>query len=539
MIAVWRFTLGARTFGVLAIAALGIGLPARQVEEPVDTAVIAAIREEGFDRSHVMESVFWLTDRYGPRLNGSPEHEEAGDWVVAQLRAWGVENVRKERFESGRGWSLAGFHATMTEPRVMPIIGMPRAWTPGTDGTVRAEVVRPLIASAADADAYRGKLRGRIVLTQPVRQVRMLEHGDGFVARYDDHDGRWRKEAMTPPVPTQPGTFTPETAGPRTAPFDVMQFYRDEGVAALFDYGASTDTAQGGSGLSWRHQRPDGGTLFVQSGASPYADPADSLPRVTIAVEHYNRMARLLEHDVPVTVELNVDVRFHEESAERPNGFNVIGEIPGTDKADEIVLIGAHLDSWHGATGATDNASGVAAMMEVLRIFTAAGLEPRRTVRIALWGNEENGLRGSAAYAARHLGTLSAPTPEAARMAAYFNLDNGTGPIRGVWTQGNAAVVPIFRAWAAPLGDLGVDLFSPRGVPSTDHVSFDRLGLPAFQFVQERLEYTSRTHHSTMDFYDRVQPEELKRTAVIAAVFTWQAAMRDERLPRREGPAAP
>src|SRR5690606_19650405 len=194
--------------------------------------------------------------------------------------------------------------------------------------------------------------------------------------------------------------------------------------------------------------------------------------------------------------------------------------------------------SWHGATGATDNASGVAAMMEVLRIFKAAGLEPRRTVRIALWGNEENGLRGSAAYAVRHLGTAGAPTPEAARMAAYFNLDNGTGPIRGVWTQGNAADVPIFRAWAAPLADLGVDLFSPRGVTSTDHVSFDRLGLPAFQFVQERLEYTARTHHSTMDFYDRVQPEELKRTAVIAAVFTWQAATRDERLPRREGPVA-
>lgn len=538
MIAVWRFTLGARTFGVLAVVALGIGLSARQVEEPVDTAVVAAIREEGFNRSQVMESVFWLTDRYGPRLNGSPEHEEAGDWAIGQLRAWGVENVRKERFESGRGWSLAGFHATMTAPRVMPIVGMPRAWTPGTDGTVRAEVVRPLIASAADAEAYRGRLRGRIVLTQPVRQVRMLEHGDGFVARYDDDDGRWRREAMTPPVPTPPDTFTTETATPRTPPFDVMQFYLDEGVAALFDYGAATDMAQGGSGLSWRHQRPDGGTLFVQSGASPYADPADSLPRVTIAVEHYNRMARLLEHDVPVTVELNVDVRFREESAEQPNGFNVIGEIPGTDRADEIVLIGAHLDSWHGATGATDNASGVAAMMEVLRIFKAAGLEPRRTVRIALWGNEENGLRGSAAYAARHLGTAGAPTPEAARMAAYFNLDNGTGPIRGVWTQGNAAVVPIFRAWAAPLADLGVDLFSPRGVTSTDHVSFDRLGLPAFQFVQERLEYTARTHHSTMDFYDRVQPEELKRTAVIAAVFTWQAATRDERLPRREGPVA-
>lgn len=533
--------MGARTFGVLALVALGSGLPAQQLEEPVDTAAIAAIRDEGFNRSRVMESVFWLTDRYGPRLNGSPEHEEAGDWAMEQLRAWGVENVRKERFESGRGWSLSAFHATMTEPRVMPIVGMPRAWSPGTGGTVRAEVVLPVIRSAADAEAYRGRLRGRIVLTQPVREVRMLEYGDGFVARYDDRDGRWRREAMSPPaaveVPGGPAPAGPASADAATPRFDLMRFYRDEGVAALFDYGAATDMAQGGSGLSWRHQRPDGGTLFVQSGASPFADPAASVPRVTIAVEHYNRMARLVEHGVPVVVELNVATRFREESADRPNGFNVIGEIPGSDKADEVVLIGAHLDSWHGATGATDNASGVAAMMEVLRILKATGLQPRRTVRIALWGDEENGLRGSAAYAARHLGTAARPMPELARMAAYFNLDNGTGPIRGVWTQGNAGVVPIFRAWARPLADLGVDLFSPRGVTSTDHVSFDRIGVPAFQFVQERLEYTSRTHHSTMDFYDRVQPEELKRAAVIAAVFVWHAANRDRMLPRREGPA--
>lgn len=521
------------------LLSLTLGASAPQGNESIDDAAIAKIRDEGFNRSQVMDSAFWLSDRYGPRLNGSPEHDEAGDWVIDRLQGWGIANVRKERFISGRGWSLANFHATMLEPRVMPMIGMPKAWTRGTSGTIRADVVYPAITTEEDAASYRGKLRGKIVLTQPVRAVRMLEHGDGFVARYDDDDGRWRKEALTPQAPLPPLNRTPQGPDTRPAPvgrpavpFDVMEFYRTEGVAALFDRGSGTDIAQGGSNLSWTHQRPDGGTLFVQSGASPYDDPERGLPQITLAVEHYNRMVRLIEHGVPVRVELNVTARFREETPGRPNGFNVLGEITGTDKADEVVLIGAHLDSWQGATGATDNASGVSAMMEVLRIFKAAKLQPRRTVRIGLWGNEEAGLRGSGAYADRHLGTVDAPTPELARMAAYFNLDNGTGPIRGVWMQGNDHVAPIFAAWAKPLQDLGVDLLSPRSVPSTDHVTFHRLGVPAFQFVQERYEYTSRTHHSTMDFYDRLQPDDLKRTAVIAAVFTWHAANRDEPLPR-------
>lgn len=523
---------------VLGLTVLGSGVFLAQSAEPIDEAAILKIRDEGFNRSQVMETAFWLTDRYGPRLNGSPEHEEAGAWVMARLREWGLQNVRQERFPAGRGWSLVDFHARMTAPRMMPIIGMPRAWTPGTRGTVTADVVRPIITGAADAAAYRGQLRGRVVLTQPVRQVRMLEYGDGFVARYDDRDGRWRREAMTPqPLPPPAPAVTAAPPPPaQPAAFDLLQFYREEGVVALLDYGPATDMGQGDSNLTWRHQRPDGGTLFVQAGASPYDDPATGLPRITIAVEHYNRMLRLVERKIPVRIELNVDVRFREESPESPNGFNVIGEIPGTDKADEVVLIGAHLDSWHGATGATDNASGVSAMMEAVRIIQTTGLRPRRTIRIALWGNEENGLLGSRAYADAHLGTRDAPTPELAKTVAYFNLDNGTGPIRGVWMQGNAGVAPIFEAWAKPFADLGVDLLSPRGVSSTDHVPFDERGVPAFQFVQERYEYTSRTHHSTMDFYDRLQPADMARIAVVATGFIWQAANREAPLPRREDP---
>ena len=511
-----------------------------QTIERIDSAAIARIRDEGLNRSQVMDTVFWLSDRYGPRLTGSPEFEEAGDWAIERLRSWGVSNVRKERFSSGRGWSLVNFHATMTAPRVMPIIGMPRAWTPGIGNTTTAEVVRPIIATAADAEKYRGTLRGKIVLLQPARAVRMLESGDGMVLRYTDQNGRWLSEAMTPapnPRPEPAVPCQPAAAPAPSAPFNLDAFYRSEGVLAVFDRGPATDMQSAGSNLSWMQQMTDGGTLFVMGGACPFTDPALTLPRVTLAVEHYNRMVRLLERSVPVKVELNIQARFTEET--RPNSFNIVGEIPGTDLAQQIVLIGAHFDSWHGGTGATDNAAGSAAMMEVLRILRATGLQPRRTIRIALWGNEEGGLFGSTTYAREHLGTMQAPSPELTRTVAYFNLDNGTGPVRGIWTQNNAAVAPIFAAWAAPLKDLGVEIISPRGVVGTDHDSFDRLGVPAFQFVQERYEYNSRTHHSTMDVYDRVQPNDVKQTATVAAVFAWQAATRDAPLPRRPLQAEP
>jgi carboxypeptidase Q len=539
---------------VLLTAAL-----AAQTGETVDAAAIAKIRDEGLNRSRVMETMFWLTDRYGPRLTGSTEFEEAGDWAVKQLQDWGVVNVRKERFQFGRGWSLAKFHATMTEPRVMPIIGMPKAWTRGTNGTVTADVVRVVITDEADAAKYKGQLRGKIVLTQPVREVRMLDRGP-VVLRYGDHP-KWLEEVLSVPAPAGRGGGAGAAGGGRGRgnAFNVNQFYKDEGVLALFDRGANSDLSAGGSDLTWQTQRVDGGTVFVQSGGRAGDAPDVNLPQVTLAVEHYNRMVRLLEHSVPVKVELNVEVKFREEA--QPGGFNVVGEIPGTDKADEIVLIGAHFDSWHGATGATDNASGSAAMMEVMRIIKATGLRPRRTIRIGLWGAEENGLIGSRVYARDHLGTapqrgggagaagdpgaapvaataqqrvIQDPKPELAKTSVYFNIDNGTGKIRGVWLQGNMAVKPIFEVWIRPLKDLGVDLLGPRSVASTDHTNFDALGIPAFQFIQERYEYNSRTHHSNMDFLDRVQAEDMKQVATVAAVFAWQAATRAELLPRKQ-----
>jgi carboxypeptidase Q len=518
---------------------------AAQAPEPVDLAAIQKIRDEGLNRSQVMRHLFYLTDVHGPRLQGSPGIESAGDWAVKTLQDWGMQNVRKERFPFGVGWSLNNFHATMLGAQGMPLIGYPKAWSSGTNGVVKAEVVRPQIANAEEAEKWRGKLRGKVVLTQPTREVRMLE--GRIVLRMTDKE---IEEALTPPATAPAGRAggaggraggaagraggAGGRAGGAPTPFNVNEFYQAEGVVALIDRGANSDMSAGGSDLTWQTQRVDGGTIFLGAGGSRVAAEAGKgLPQVTLAVEHYNRMVRVLDEGLPVNMELNIDVTFHPETSERQNGFNIIGELPGTDLADEIVLIGGHFDSWHGATGATDNATGSAAMMEVLRIIKTAGLKPRRTIRVALWGAEEQGLLGSRNYAERYLGTIEKPGPEHAKHTAYFNIDNGTGKVRGIWMQSNPLVAPIFGAWITPLKDLGVEILGPRSVTSTDHTNIDRTGVPGFQFVQERLEYNSRTHHSNMDFYDRVQVEDMKQTATVAAVFAYQAAMRDQKLPRK------
>jgi carboxypeptidase Q len=526
---------------LLALFAAGV---AAQITEKVDTAAIDKIREQGLKQSKVMDLLFQMTDVHGPRLTGSPGFESAGDWVVATLKSWGLQNARKERWAYGTGWSLNRFHATMTAPQTMPIIGYPKAWSTATKGLVSAEVVRPVISNAAEAEQWKGKLRGKIVLTQPAREVRMLE--GRIVLRMTDKE---IEEALTPPATAPAGRAggaggragAAGGAGGRAggaaggAPaFNVNDFYAAEGVAALIDRGANSDMSAGGSDLTWQTQRTDGGTIFLGGATGGGRNsPNTGVPQVTIAVEHYNRMVRLIDAKVPVRMDLNVDVTFHPETPDRLNGFNIIADMPGTDLANEIVLIGGHFDSWHGATGATDNATGSAAMMEVLRIIKDAGLKPRRTIRIALWGGEEQGLLGSRAYADQYLGSPEAPKPGRDTHSAYFNLDNGTGKVRGIWMQSNPNVAPIFSAWVAPLKDLGVEILGPRSVASTDHTNIDRTGVPGFQFVQERLEYNSRTHHSNMDFYDRVQAEDLKQTATVAAVFAYHTAMRDQKLPRK------
>ncbi len=306
-----------------------------------------------------------------------------------------------------------------------------------------------------------------------------------------------------------------------------------EGVAAVLERGSDSDMSAGGSDLSWQTQRIDGGTIFPSGGGSRDPKIPAQVPSATIAVEHYNRMVRILEKNIPVRVEMNIQATFYPEAAGTPNGINTLAEIPGTDLADEVVIMGAHFDTTTGATGATDNATGSAAMMEAVRIIKSLGLRPRRTIRVALWGGEEQGLLGSRAYVAEHYGTETSPKPAHAKVAAYYNLDNGTGKIRGIWGQGNLGAMALFREWIEAVEDLDAELVGPRSVGATDHSSFDSAGIPGFQFIQERLEYNSRTHHSNMDFVDRVQRDDLIQQATVAAVFAWYTANWPEKLPRK------
>ena len=529
-----------RRTAVLLFFVVAVAPPAAQTEK-LDYAAIGQIRDEGLNRSQVMDHLFWLADRYGPRLTGSPQIRDASDWAMKRFTEWGLANVHREEWDFGKGWSLVRFSAHLVEPEVQPLIGFPKAWSVGTGGAVTADVIRIAIESEADFTKYRGQLKGRILLTQPARPVRMLE--GPLILKMDE---TMTGEAETTPVPAERGRGAggrgrggrggrggnPDDPAAQAFQQKLQQFYKDEGVVAVFDRGSDSDMAAGGSELSWQQQHTDGGTVFP--GTADRRNAPAGVPQVTLAVEHYNRMVRLVEHNVPVKVELDLRVQFHDDG----KGFNTIAEIPGTDLAGEVVILGAHFDSVNAATGATDNATGCAAMMEAARIIKAVGLAPRRTIRIALWGGEEEGLLGSRAYVKAHLGDPQSMRlePDHAGVAAYFNLDNGTGRIRGVWMQSNLAVRPIFEQWIAPLRDLGVTILGPRSVSQTDHVSFDAVGVPGFQFIQERLEYNSRTHHSNMDVYDRIQRDDVIQQAAVAAVFAYNAAMRDEKLPRKALP---
>ncbi len=493
----------------------------------LDLETIARIRDEGLNRSQVMDHLSWLTDVYGPRLTGGPQILQASDWAIRKFNEWGLSNAHRDSWPFGKGWSLVRFSAHMIEPQVQPLIGFPASWSAGTNGTVVARVLHVQIESDADFEKYRGRLSGAIVLTQPERPVPLLE--GVVVHRMGAAD---LAEAATEPAQRTPRA----TRSALTA--RIAQFFKAEGVVATFNRGRSSVFVGPGSDLASRQQRVDGGTVFPTGTAPRGADAGTEVPSVTLAVEHYNRMVRVLARNIPVKVELTLETKYHDEAA--ANGFNTLAEFTGTDRAlrDEVVILGAHLDSLPAATGATDNAAGTAAVMEAVRILKAIGARPRRTIRVALWGGEEQGLLGSRAYVKQHYGdpATMALKPGHAAVAAYFNSDNGAGRVRGIWTERNAAAADIFAEWMKPLADLGVVTAAPRAVGSTDHVSFDAVGLPGFQFMVDRLEYSSRTHHSNMDFYDRVTRDELAQQATVIAVFAYNAAMRDEKLPRKPLP---
>ncbi len=505
--------------------------------EPVDLEVVHRIKQEALENSQVMDHVFHLVEVHGPRLTGSPGFQSAADWAVKRLREWGLKNARQEPWGPfGQGWSYTRFSAHLVEPQYEALIGVPLSWTPSTAGVVSGEPLiapfptrssRSIRASAVDTyvDRYSGKLAGRIILFSELKNVEGRD--STLFKRFTEEDLEERASAPTPqpredfdyPNRDQKKADRPRNRRSRTQPNRLNQFLSDEGVALL------VRPASGG----------DGGTVFPPRMGS--RNPKDPLPPPAIALtpEHYNRIFRLTARAIPTRLEVEVRTRFH---TEKKDSLNVVGDMPGTGKPDELVMVGGHLDSVATGLGATDNAAGCAVMMEVIRILTTLQLPLDRSVRIALWGGEEQGLLGSKAYVAEHFGDRRTMElkPEHARLSAYYNLDNGTGRIRGVYLQENEMVRPLFAAWLAPFSDMGARTLSIRNTRGTDHLSFDALGLPGFQFIQDPIEYQTRSHHSNMDVYDRIQPGDLAQAAAVIATFVYLTANREALLPRKPLP---
>ena len=606
----------------LAAIFLLLALP---VVSRAQSDVVDKIKDEGLNKSQVMQTLSYLSDVIGPRLTCSPNAKRANEWTRDQLTKWGCYNAHLEPWGPfGRGWSLQRFSAQVVEPQCFPVIAYPKAWSPGLKKPITADVVYVDAKTEADLEKYKGKLKGAIVLGSPMATVR---------AHFDPQGTRWTDKQLADMAAASAGgerprpNRAPRQGGPggpasgpnadRFAEFRAQmqmagkkaQFYMDEGVAVIVDVG-----------------RGDGGTVFVQQAtvpqppdrtpaagragnaagtptagstqgatpipgaAAPQAGQAGGrrrgagqdgqpgagggpngrrispwdksapkmLPQVTVSAEHYNRVLRMVQAGEKVKMAVDLQVQFHDKDL---MSYNTIAEIPGTDLKDQIVMLGGHMDSWQAGTGATDNGAGCAVALEAMRIIQSLGLKPRRTIRIALWTGEEEGLMGSRAYVAEHFGSRpgggfggggfgggggTAPAeapklttkPDYEKLSGYFNLDNGTGKIRGVYLQGNKDVGPIFAEWLKPFNDMGASTITINNTGGTDHQSFDGIGLPGFQFIQDEIEYDSRTHHSNMDVFDRIQADDMKQASVIMATFVYNTAMRDEMLPRKPKPGS-
>ncbi len=488
-------------------------------QEPVDLNTIMKIKDEGFHHSKVMETLFYLTDVYGPRLTNSPNYKKAAQWCVEQFKKWGLKNAHLEPWGTfGRGWAVERFSIEMIEPQYLNMIAYPKAWTPGTNGTITGQPVLVDIKSEEDFEKYRGKLKGAIVMTRPSREAET--HFKADAKRYSDEDLKELAQAPEPGAKPSWWKRREEYLRRRRLRNKINKFFLEEGAAVVLEASAR-----------------EHGTILVQRGGSHKMNAEPVLPSMVVAIEHYWRVVRLLEKGIPVKLSINIQTRFFDDDS---LGYNVIAEIPGSDKKlkNEIVMLGGHLDSWHAGTGATDNAAGCAVTMEAVRILKAIGVKPRRTIRIALWGGEEQGLLGSRGYVKKHFGDPETMelTPEHAKFSAYFNLDNGSGKIRGIYLQGNDAVRPIFEAYLKPFHDLGATTVTIRNTGGTDHLSFDAVGLPGFQFIQDPLDYFTRTHHTNMDVYDHAIKSDLMQASVIMASFVYHTAMRDAKIPRKPLP---
>jgi hypothetical protein len=520
-----------RSFFILPVAFLFLssGILA---QETADWEVVSKIREEGLQRSQVMDMVGYMADVLGPRLTASPSMRAAQEWAQQKMGEVGLENIVFERAgEHGVNWDNEYVSLHMVTPDYQPIIGYAKAFTASTNGKVEAEAVILDVETQADLARYRGQLNGKIALigqpfeTEPPFTPDAIRHTEETLEALSHTTVRagGGQQAQTVTM-TRDQLEALRLGGAASEPIsraDLDEFMKAEGVALVVDIGSG---------------RGDDGILLVGSRHDSrrdrsYEGVVNSLPEVVIATEHYNRIYRVLDRGIPVTME--AEVRNSVDNSD-PYYYNVVGEIPGTDLADEIVIVGGHYDSWHGGTGAVDNASGCAVALEAARILMAIGIQPRRTIRVAFWSYEEGGLNGSREYVNAHFGNPSDGTkPAYDKLSGYFNMDNGTGQFRGVYLQENLLVKPIFEAWMKPLNDLGVETLAPGNTSGTDHLSFDRAGLNGWQFIQDRIDYRPRRHHTNMDVVDGLVPEDMMVNAVVMATFAYHAAMRDELLPRK------
>jgi len=527
----------------LFLAAALVPVAASAADLAVDYDMVSRIRDEGISRSQVMETVAHLTDVIGPRLTGSPAMRKANDWTKDRLQSFGLQNARLESWGPfGRGWSFDHANVRMIAPLSAPLLALPKAWTPSTNGAVRAKALRAKIETEEDMEKWRGKLAGALVFLSAPREL--LAPEKALFSRYSNDQLEDLERFAIPRAGEDPERRPGQPPVDREAQRKRYLFQQK-----LREY-LVAEKAAAAVEISDR----DGTVIWVTGGGSRYADENPGVPSLVMAAEHYNRVCRLLDKKVEVELEVDVKAQFHDGDE---TAWNTIAEIPGTDKNPEVVMIGAHLDSWHAGTGATDNAAGSATAMEAVRILQALGVKPKRTIRIALWSGEEQGLLGSRAYVSQHFASRPEPTdpkearlprflrpergpltvkPEHARLYAYFNLDNGTGKIRGVYTQQNAGAAPIFEAWLKPFADLGARAVTQRNTSGTDHLSFDRVGLPGFQFIQDQADYPTRTHHTNLDVYDRLQREDLIQASVVMASFVYHAAMREGPFPRKALP---
>jgi hypothetical protein len=524
--------------------------PAMQPAATAANDAVTKFKDEGMNRSQAMATMRYLTDVIGARLTNSPAQKRANVWTKEQLVKWGMQNAMVDQWgEFGRGWELKRFSASIIAPEYATFRAYPKAWSPSTGGAVTGDVVIVGAIDEAGLEKYKGKLKGAIVLTSQPREVKIgfeptaFRVTDADLQKLSDSDGQptQRQGQRQQPTPEQ---IQAERDAARFAARK-FRFYQEEGAAVLVEPSFGVDS----------------GTIRVMGASVPQPANADAnqpggrvydksapqiVPQLVAETEQYNRLYRQVKDGTMIKMTVDLDVKFQTDDL---NGYNTIAEIPGTDLKDEVVMIGAHLDSWHAASGATDNAAGVTVVMEAMRILQASGFKPRRTIRVGLWTGEEQGLLGSRGYVAKNLAALGEPSPRTQgapqtpravtkkagydKFAAYYNLDNGTGRIRGIYMQGNEALRPIFREYLAPFKDMGASTLTVNGTGGTDHQAFDAVGLPGFQFIQDPIEYFARTWHTTQDVYDRIIEDDLKQSSIIMATFAYNSAMSNEKLPRK------